>query len=121
MYNLGVIPTSRKSGAGSLLLQYAFELIRNEGINHVFVDSRIPSYNGSIFREIENIPAEPLFHAAINNYFSANIHSEKAHLDLDPNLRFYMSNGFRPWLIVDNFINDHTSGNKRIICHINLA
>lgn len=120
IYNLGVRATSRRGGAGSLLLQYAFENMRNNGIYDVFVDSRIPSYHGSNYGKIENISPEPVFHDAINNYFSDSIQPAQDQLDLDPNFRFYMNNGFRPWLFVDNFINDHTSGNKRIICHINL-
>ena len=46
--------------------------------------------------------------------------SEKEKLLIDPILRFYSTNGFRPWLIKNEFIQDKSSGNIRIICYINL-
>ena len=46
--------------------------------------------------------------------------SEKEKLLVDPILRFYTINGFRPWLIKNEFIQDESSGNIRIICYINI-
>jgi len=120
IYNLGVRASVRKQGVGSSLLQWAFEAIRNDGIEQVFVDSRIPSYQGSNYGEVENVVPANEFAETINNYFSQRFISEKEKLLIDPILRFYITNGFRPWLIKNDFIQDKSSGNIRIICYINL-
>jgi glyoxylase-like metal-dependent hydrolase (beta-lactamase superfamily II)/ribosomal protein S18 acetylase RimI-like enzyme len=120
IYNLGVRTSARKQGIGSSLLQLAFESIRNDGIEQVFVDSRIPSYHGSNYGEFENVSPANEFADAIDNYFSQNFFSEKEKLLVDPILRFYTTNGFRPWLIKNEFIRDKSSGNIRIICYMNL-
>jgi glyoxylase-like metal-dependent hydrolase (beta-lactamase superfamily II)/GNAT superfamily N-acetyltransferase len=120
IYNLGVRASVRKQGVGSSLLQWAFETIRNDGIGQVFVDSRIPSYKGSNYGEFENVVPANEFAETINNYFSQRFISEKDKLLIDPILRFYITNGFRPWLIKNEFIQDKSSGNIRIICYINL-
>ena len=120
IYNLGVSASARKQGIGSSLLQWAFETIRNDGIEQVFVDSRIPSYQGSDYGEFENVSPADEFAETINSYLSKNVISEKEKLLVDPVLRFYTINGFRPWLIRNEFIQDESSGNIRIICYINL-
>jgi ribosomal protein S18 acetylase RimI-like enzyme len=120
IYNLGVRASARKQGVGSSLLQLAFETIRNDGIEQVFVDSRIPSYKGSNYGEFENVSPANEFAETVNSYFSQSIISEKDKLLVDPILRFYIANGFRSWLIKNEFIKDESSGNKRIICYINL-
>jgi len=84
------------------------------------VDSRIPSYQGSNYGEFENISPANEFAETVNSYFSQNFNSEKEKLLVDPILRFYTANGFRPWLIKNEFIRDESSGNNRIICYINL-
>ena len=56
----------------------------------------------------------------VNKSLSQNFVSEKETLLVDPILRFYAANGFSPWLIKNEFINDKSSGNIRIICYINL-
>jgi predicted acetyltransferase len=120
IYNLGVRASARKQGVGSSLLQWVFESIRNDNIEQVFVDSRIPSYQGSNYGEFENVSPANEFAETINSYFSQNFISEKEKLLVDPILRFYITNGFRPWLIKNEFIRDKSSGNIRIICYINL-
>jgi hydroxyacylglutathione hydrolase len=120
IYNLGVRASARKQGVGSSLLQLAFETIRSDGIEQVFVDSRIPSYKGSNYGEFENVSPANEFAETVNSYFSQSIISEKDKLLVDPILRFYIANGFRSWLIKNEFIKDESSGNKRIICYINL-
>ena len=120
IYNLGVSASARKQGIGSSLLQWAFETIRNDGIEQVFVDSRIPSYQGSDYGEFENVSPADEFAETVNNYLSKNVIYEKEKLLVDPVLRFYTINGFRPWLIRNEFIQDESSGNIRIICYINL-
>jgi len=120
IYNLGVRPSARKQGVGSALLQYAFEKIRSEGIKQVFVDSRIPSYQGSDHGGFEKFIAENEVAEAVNKSLSQNFVSEKKTLLVDPILRFYAANGFSPWLIKNEFIHDKSSGNIRIICYINL-
>lgn len=120
IYNLGVRGSARKQGIGSSLLQWAFEIIRNDGIEQVFVDSRIPSYKGSNYGELENVSPANEFTETVNSYFSQSSISEKEKLSVDPILRFYTANGFRPWLIRNEFIRDKSSGNIRIICYINL-
>jgi glyoxylase-like metal-dependent hydrolase (beta-lactamase superfamily II)/GNAT superfamily N-acetyltransferase len=120
IYNLGVKPSARKQGVGSALLQWAFEKIRSDGIKHVFVDSRIPSYQGSDHNEFEKfLPANEVANA-ISTYFSKGFFSEKEGLSVDPILNFYTTSGFRPWLIKKEFIQDKSSGNIRIICYTNL-
>ena len=120
IYNLGVKPLARKKGVGSALLQWAFEKIRSDGIKQVFVDSRIPSYQGSDHDEFEKFfPANEVANA-INTYFSKGFFPEKKGLSVDPILHFYATNGFHPWLIKRDFIHDKSSGNMRIICYINL-
>jgi ribosomal protein S18 acetylase RimI-like enzyme len=120
IYNLAVRASARKQGVGSSLLQWTFETIRNDGIEQVFVDSRIPSYQGSNYGEFENVSPANEFAETVNSYFSQSFISEKEKLLVDPILRFYIANGFRPWLIKNEFIRDESSGNIRIICYINL-
>jgi glyoxylase-like metal-dependent hydrolase (beta-lactamase superfamily II)/GNAT superfamily N-acetyltransferase len=120
IYNLGVRASSRKQGLGSALLQWAFETIRNDGVEQVFVDSRIPSYQGSNYGEFENVSLVNEFAETVDSYFSQSFISEKEKLLVDPILRFYTANGFSPWLIKNEFIRDRSSGNIRIICYINL-
>ena len=120
IYNLGVRGSARKQGVGSSLLQWAFEIIRNDDIEQVFVDSRIPSYQGSNFGEFENVSPADEFAETVKSYLSKNDIPEKEDLLVDPILRFYTINGFRPWLIKNEFIQDESSGNIRIICYINI-
>jgi hydroxyacylglutathione hydrolase len=120
IYNVGVKAGSRQNGTGSLLLQEAFQNIRDQGVNQVFVDCRMPSYNGSQVLPNEKIKPNPAFKAAVDRYFATGQIPAKSEFDLDPRLRFYIKNGFQPWLLLNNFINDYSSGNKRLICFINL-
>jgi glyoxylase-like metal-dependent hydrolase (beta-lactamase superfamily II)/GNAT superfamily N-acetyltransferase len=120
IYNLGVRTSVREQGVGSALLQWAFEKIKSDGIKQVFVDSRIPSYQGSDHSGFEKFfPANEVA-KTLNRYLSKGFVSEKEVLSIDPILRFYTTNGFRPWLIKKEFIQDKSSGNMRIICYINL-
>jgi hydroxyacylglutathione hydrolase len=120
IYNLGVSASARQRGLGSALLQWAYENIRSDGVQQVFVDSRIPAYYGSRYKDIENVAQMPEFTDSINSYLSSNIVPAEDRLSIDPTLRFYMVNGFKPWLVIDEFIQDQSSGNLRIICYINL-
>jgi glyoxylase-like metal-dependent hydrolase (beta-lactamase superfamily II)/GNAT superfamily N-acetyltransferase len=120
IYNVGVKAGFRQIGTGSLLLQEAFHKIRERGVSQVFVDCRMPSYNGSQRLPNERIKPNSEFKEAIDRYFATGEFPAKTEFELDPRLRFYMKNGFQPWLLLDNFINDFSSGNKRLICFINL-
>jgi hydroxyacylglutathione hydrolase len=120
IYNLGVRPAARRKGAGSLMLQEAFEKIRKTGISQVFIDSRLPSYNGSGTHPQENIPRNKKFHEAIDRYFSTDKLPGEEDLLSDPAVGFYMKNGLSPWLILRDFINDPPSGDMRVICFMDL-
>ena len=120
IYNVGVKPTCRRKGAGSLLLQWACEKIRADGISQVFIDSRLPSYNGSQQHHHENIQQNPEFRESIDRYFAKNQFPSNREFILEPRIRFYMRNSFRPWLILKDFILDKPSGNMRVICYLNL-
>ena len=120
IYSLGVKAGSRTRGTGKYLLQRAFDRIRAFGVNEIFVDARLPSYKGSSQSPHETIEFNPAFKEAIDRYFTGNIFPGAEELALDPIVRFYLKNGFRPWLILKDFINDQHSGNMRIICRINL-
>ena len=118
IYNVGVIPSSRGQGVGGLLLQSAFQKIMQSGIRQVFVDSRLPSYNGSHQKGFENVPSNPDFKIAVDRSFSQQRFPEIREFSLDPRIRFYLRYGFRPWRILNNFIVDESSGNLRVICFI---
>jgi glyoxylase-like metal-dependent hydrolase (beta-lactamase superfamily II) len=118
IYNVGVKTTSREKGIGSLLLQEAFVRMRADGIAHVFVDSRLPSYNGSQKNDDEDVQQIPEFKSAIDRYYSRGKFPLESEFSLDPTVRFYMGNGFRPWAILKDFIKDKSSGNMRIICYM---
>ncbi len=120
IYNVGIIPAAREKGVGSLLLQRAFEEIGKEKITQVFLDSRLPSYNGSQGHAHENVPQNSRFRDAIDGYFARNLFPDPGQFALDPAIRFYMKNGFKPWHIVRDFIDDFPSGNMRVICYLNL-
>jgi glyoxylase-like metal-dependent hydrolase (beta-lactamase superfamily II) len=120
IYNVGVKVTRREKGLGSLLLQGAFEKIRSDGIHHVFVDSRIPSYRGSQKGVHEQVNPIPEFASAVNRYFSQGRFPLDSEYILDPTVRFYINNGFKPWTILRDFIPDESSGNMRIICYVEL-
>ncbi len=120
IYSVGTTPAARNKGMGSLLLQWAFEEIRKEKIAQVFLDSRLPSYNGSQGHAHENVPRNSAFHDAIDGYFTSNQFPQLEQFALDPAIRFYLKNGFRPWTIIRDFISDAPSGNMRVICYLNL-
>lgn len=120
IYNVGIAPAGRGKGAGSILLQRAFEEIGKEKIVQVFLDSRLPSYRGSLGHVHENVPPHPLFRDAIDGYFTKNRFPNREQFALDPAVRFYLKNGFRPWIIIKDFIADAPSGDMRVICYLNL-
>lgn len=120
IYNVGIAPSARGKGMGSRLLQRAFEEIRNGKISEVFLDSRLPSYNGSLHHAHETVPPNHLFRDAIDRYLNKNLFPGEEQFALDPAIRFYLKNGFKPWLIMRNFIEDAPSGNMRVICYLNL-
>lgn len=119
IYSVGVRPEHREKGMGSLLLQYTVDKIREEGVNQIFVDSRMPAYNGSPPSEQENIPPDPQFREAIDRYLASHRFPTEDEFFADPRIRFYLRNGFRPWLIVRDFIQDKASGNLRAVCYLN--
>jgi hydroxyacylglutathione hydrolase len=120
IYNVGVRPAARRKGTGSLLLQEAFERIRKDGISQVFIDSRLPSYNGSAQYVQEKVPRGQAFREAVERYFSTGRLPEDQVFLLDPAISFYMKNSLSPWLILRNFIQDEPSDNMRVICYVNL-
>jgi len=105
---------------GSLLLQWAFEKIRKDGIYQVFLDSRMPSYNGSHEHSHETVQQNHEFRHAIDRYFATNQFPDNCDFIQDKAIRFYMKNGLTPWLILKDFIQDEPSGNMRVICYLNL-
>ena len=94
--------------------------MRDDGIHQVFVDSRMPSYHGSTRYHHESIPRNSEFRKAIDRYFSEHIFPQDHEFLLDPAIRFYMENGFRPYLIIKDFIQDKPSGDIRVICYMDL-
>lgn len=120
IYNVGVKPKCREKGVGSLLLQGAFEKIREDGVYQVFLDSRMPSYNGSREYPHETVQQDVEFGHSIDRYFTANQFPDNTDFLRDKAIRFYMKNGLAPWLIVKGFIQDEPSGNMRVICYLNL-
>ena len=120
IYNVGVKPTCREKGVGSLLLQWAFEKIREDGIYQVFLDSRMPSYNGSREYPHETVQQNLEFRYAIDRYFTTNQFPDSSDFIRDKAIRFYMKNGLASWLIIKGFIRDEPSGNMRVICYLNL-
>lgn len=121
IYSVGVRPDRRNTGVGSLLLQLAFERIAEEGIDEIFLDSRLPSYNGSHADPYESVSANPSFHDAIDRYFRENRFPTREEFLMDPAVRFYMENGLEPWMIIGDFIRDKPSGDIRVICDLNLT
>ena len=120
IYNVGVKPECRENGVGSLLLQGAFEKIREDGIYQVFLDSRMPSYNGSQEYPQEIVQQNFVFRHSIDRYFTTNQFPDNSDFLRDKAIRFYMKNGLAPWLIVKGFVQDEPSGNMRVICYLNL-
>lgn len=120
IYNVGVLPELRRKGAGSLLLQEAFERIRKDGISQVFIDSRMASYNGSAQYLQEKVLPQQIFREAVNRYFSTGQMPSETTLASDSTVNFYIKNGLTPWLIRQDFIPDEPSGNMRVICQANL-
>jgi glyoxylase-like metal-dependent hydrolase (beta-lactamase superfamily II)/ribosomal protein S18 acetylase RimI-like enzyme len=120
IYNVGVRAGFRQGGIGSRLLQGVFEKIRDDGVKQVFLDSRIPSYNGSLSGNRDKIRQSPKFKSAIDRYLTDGTFPTQEEFALDPRLRYYMQNGFKPLFILKDFIQDLSSGNNRVICYINL-
>ena len=120
IYSVGVRPANRKKGIGSLLLQWAVEKIRDDDIYQLFVDSRLPSYNGSHQSDQETIQQDFGFREVIDQYFANNRFPSDHEFAADPRIRFYIRNGLKPWLILKDFIQDKASGNMRVICYMNL-
>ena len=120
IYNVGVKLVRREKGVGSSLLQWAFEKIGKDGINQVFLDSRMPSYNGSEEYPHETVQQDLEFKDAIDRYFATNQFPDNRVFFRDKAIRFYMKNGLTPWLISKDFIQDEPSGNMRVICYLNL-
>jgi GNAT superfamily N-acetyltransferase len=121
IYSVGVRPNFRENGIGSLLLQHAVDKIREAGVTEIFVDSRMPAYNGSQQSDREDIPRDPGFHQAIERYFSENRFPGETEFAADPRIRLYIRNGFKPWQLLRDFIQDEASGNMRVVCYMNLV
>ena len=86
----------------------------------MFIDSRMPSYNGSGKYPQESIVLNKEFREAVDRYFSTGPFPEEEVFLSDPAVRFYMKNSLSPWLIRRDFIDDPPSGNMRVICCLNL-
>jgi GNAT superfamily N-acetyltransferase len=117
IYNVGVKPSARKKGIGSLLLSNTLEKIKGDGISQVFLDSRMPSYYGSYSSGNELIMISYRFQHCVDEYFITHKMPFKHELALDETVRFYFENGFEPWFMRKGFIQDEASGNIRLICH----
>jgi GNAT superfamily N-acetyltransferase len=117
IYNVGVKPSARKKGIGSLLLSNILEKIKGDGISQVFLDSRMPSYHGSYSSENELIMINYRFQHCVDEYFITNKMPFKHELALDQTVRFYFENGFEPWFMRKGYIKDEASGDIRLICH----
>jgi hypothetical protein len=105
---------------GNRMLQRAFDKIRSSGIHEIFVDSRLPSYNGSRQEPYETIIQNRAFKNVIDRYNIDKKFPGLEGLAMDPIIRFYLNIGFEPWLIMRDFIEDPHSGNMRVICYYNL-
>jgi hydroxyacylglutathione hydrolase len=120
IYSVGVTPSKRCKGIGGLLLQWAFEKIKEDGVCQVFVASRLPSYNGSTEFAHETIQQDLEFKKSLDAYLAGGNFPEKIEFARDQAICFCIKNGFLPWLIIPDFINDYPSGNMRVICRMNL-
>jgi ribosomal protein S18 acetylase RimI-like enzyme len=121
IYNLGTHFNFRRKGIGTETLAEALKKIRQNGIQDVFLDGRCPSYNGSQHHIQENILPVPEFKKAMNSAFRKGNIPTIDEAQLDPILRFYLHQGFRPFALRHNFYPaDIPSGTFRIILHQHL-
>jgi hypothetical protein len=99
-------------------LQWALDAIREDGIEQIFVNSRVPSYNGSSEHIQENIRQNIDFKKVIDGHLSGDEFPSNMELARDRVIRFYLKNGLQPWRILPDYTNDCPSGNMSIICRM---
>tara|TARA_Y100000310_G_scaffold298060_1_gene331631 strand:- start:146 stop:820 length:675 start_codon:yes stop_codon:yes gene_type:complete len=118
IYSTGVSHKQRGSGIGTRLMQDVLEEIKRNGIKHVLLDGRCPSYNGGSEYPQEQVKQVPEFKRAIDECNRTGELPSVEDMKLDFTLRFYDKLGFKPFKLLPHFYeNDIPTGGNRLIVY----
>ena len=118
IYSTGVSYKHRGGGIGTRLMQAVLTEIKKNGIKHVLLDGRCPSYNGSTEYPQEQVEQVPEFKRAIDRCNKTGELPSVEVMRLDFTLRFYNKLGFKPFKLLPNFyIGDIPTGGNRLIVY----
>lgn len=118
IYNVGVANKYRGQGIGTEAVKAALMEIKKNGIKHVFLDGRCPSYNGSKKFPQEQVEPNPEFKKRIDECIEKERLPSVEVMKLDPTLRFYYKLNFRPFKLIAKFYKaDIPTGGNRLIVY----
>jgi len=92
IYSLGVVPEHRNGRSARSLLQGAFYIAKQRGMDFLVGDARVPSYNGSTQNpQHEQFERNEELHRAIDNYFKTGRLPKRELMEQDHVIGFYLT------------------------------
>lgn len=91
VYSIGVIPQYRNGTNAKKLLQSAFDAAKQNSMDFIVGDARVPSYNGSNKNlQYEQFEKNDDLHKSIDEYFITGILPPRELIEQDPVAGFYL-------------------------------
>ena len=91
VYSIGTMPQHRNGVNARVLLQEAFDIAKQKGMEFLVGDARVPSYNGSNQNQrYEQFDKNELLHQAIDDYFRTGRLPTRELIGQDPVAGFYL-------------------------------
>lgn len=117
IYSTGVSHKYRGLRIGTRIMEAVLAEIKKNRIEHVFLDGRCPSYNGSKDYPQEQVEQVLEFKKAIDECNRKGKLPSVEVMKLDFTLRFYYNLGFRPFKLIPNFYKEDipTGGNRLVV------
>lgn len=118
IYSTGVSHKYRGHGIGTRIMEAVLAEIKRNGIKHILLDGRCPSYNGSKEYPQEQVEQVPEFKKAIDDCNRTGELPSVEVMKLDFTLRFYYKLGFKPFKLIPKFYKrDIPTGGNRLIVY----
>ena len=91
VYSIGTIPAHRNGANAKNLLQGAFNIAKQKGMEFLVGDARVPSYNGSRENpQYEQFDTNEELHKAVDEYFKTGTLPSRSLIEKDPVAGFYL-------------------------------
>ncbi|MDY6778030.1 MAG: GNAT family N-acetyltransferase, partial [Candidatus Nanohaloarchaea archaeon] len=105
LYNVGVAREHRRQGIGSLLVGAVQQWAEESNADHLILDGRCPSYNGSKAYSQESFERKTVFRKALQSHDPGDPLPAEDVLREDPVIDFYFSNlPCEPLAILPDFL-----------------